>query len=155
MLPLEPIFFVPSLFITPVVLVFAYFWRRKSDNYSRVWWSAVAICVLLTALFTWQVISAPLYSERDHSPDNPGGFSVGLFAVLIVFLAGTCVVIPAFPVLIGLALLPPSDLRRIARPLLIATCLIYVGVSTLLIVQKNMRYVSDYRQTKQQELLQR
>jgi len=150
MLPLEAILFIPSLIVTPLVLAAAYFWRR-TESYRRGWQIAVVVSFLFVGLFTVQVLSTPMYSQRDGSPDNPGGFSVGLFEVLAVYLVMTCLVIPAFPVLIGLAFLPPRNWQGKGRTFLILACLLYVGIASLLVIQKHVRYVADYRQTKQQE----
>lgn len=147
MLPLEIILLIPSLIVTPLVLAAAYFWRRRK-SYPRFWWTAVVICFVLTALFAVQVLSTPLYSEKDRSPDNPGGFSAGLGEILAVYLVETCIVIPAFPVLIGLAFLSPVG----TKCLLVIVVLLYVGLLSWLIIQKNVRYIADYRRTKQQQL---
>ncbi len=142
MLPLEGILFIPSLIVAPLALIGIYFWRRKA-SYARLWSVAIGICVLLTLLFTVQVLSKPLYSQRSHSPANPGGFSASPSLILAVFLLETCVVMPAFPVLVGLALMPPSGKRRAS-----IVCLLYVALMAGLIGQKHVRYVADYQQAK-------
>lgn len=142
MLPLEGVLFIPSLIVAPVVLIGVYFWRRKA-NYARWWPVAVGICVMLTIVFTVQVLSKPLYSQRSHSPQNPGDFSASPSLILAVFLVETGVVVPAFPVLIGLALMPPSGKKRV--PII---CLLYVALLAGLVGQKHVRYVTDYQQAK-------
>jgi hypothetical protein len=144
MLPLEPIFIVPSLFVTPLVLTVAFIWRRSSETYPRFWWTSVVICLLLTAWFTTEVMAAPLYSERR--PSNPDAFPGGVFAVLTVFLAGTCLVIPSFSVLIGLACLSPRNLRITWRSVLFVLLMLYVVVTSMLVYNKHVRYMADYRQ---------
>lgn len=145
MLPLEPIFFVPSLCVTPLVLAVAFIWRRKSETYPRFWWTAVVICMLLTAWFTAEVMAAPFYSERG--PSNPDAFpGGGMFALLIVFLAGTCLVIPSFSVLIGLAFLSPRNLRITWKSAVFVLLVLYVVVTSMLIYSKHVRYMADYRQ---------
>src|SRR3972149_4805856 len=144
MLPLEPIFFIPSLIVTPLVVAVAFTWRRWSETYPRFWWTSVVICLLLTAWFTTEVIAAPLYSERR--PSNPDAFPGGVFAVLTVFLAGTCLVIPSFSVLIGLAFLPPRSLRITWRSVLFVLLVLYVVVTSMFIYSKHVEYMADYHQ---------
>lgn len=112
-------------------------------------------CVVLSGLFAAQVVKTPLYSERDKSPDNPGGFSTSIMSAIGVFIVETCLLIPAFPVLIVLASLPPDGLPARARPLLLAACFLYVGVLGTLIFRKNTDYQEDYKQSRRQELIQR
>jgi hypothetical protein len=142
MLPLEWFLFIPSLFVAPAVLTAAYLWRKKSESYRRFWPAALAICFVLTALFTFQVLTIPYYSERNHSPDNPGGFSTGPFEVIAVFLLQTCIVIPAFPMLLGLVSLPPRGRESKLRAVLVFLYLVAISV---LIVQKHVTYMADYR----------
>ncbi len=144
MLPLEPILFVPSLFVTPLVLAVAFIWRRKSETYPRFWWTAVVICLLLTAWFTTEVIAAPLYSERR--PSNPDAFSGGMFAALTVFLPGTCLAMPSFSILIGLAFLSPRNLPITWKSVVFALLMLYVVVTSMLIYNKHVRYLVDYHQ---------
>jgi hypothetical protein len=151
MLPLEGIFFIPSLLVTPLALAVAYFWRQKWQSYSSVWWIAVVVCFLLVGVFAVQVLGTPLYTQRDQSPDNPGGFSTGITSVIGVYLLEICLVIPAFPVLIGLMFLPPHDLRTPARVLLIVLCLLYVGIVGWLILGRNAAFAADYQRAKQRE----
>lgn len=138
--------FVPSLFVTPLVLWVAYFWRKKSEAYPRFWWTAVVICLLLTIFYNILVLVTPLYSQQDHSPDNPGGFSGGgsLPAVLAILFFAFCIVFPSFPTLFGLAFLPPRNLRIGARSAIIALLALYVVVSAVLIYDKHVRYMEDY-----------
>ena len=97
---------------------------------------------MLTIVLTAQVLSKPLYSQRSHSPQNPGDFSASPSLILAVFLVETGVVVPAFPVLIELALMPPSGKRV---PII---CLLYVALLAGLVGQKHVRYVTDYQQAK-------
>jgi len=151
MLPLEGILFVPSLVVTPFVLAALFFWRRRSPHYPRILQSAGIICFLLCGLFLVQVLNTPLYSKRDHRPDNPGGFTTGITSVIGVFLLESCVVIPAFPVLLGLTCLSPRGWRARTRILLIVFCVLYVGILAWLIAWKNATFVADYQRAKQQE----
>jgi hypothetical protein len=144
MLPLEGVFFVPSLFVTPIAVAALLFFRKR-QSYPTIWRYAVIACLILAALYTVLTVSAPLYSERDRSPDNPGGFSVSLWAVLGELIFWTCVVIPAFPMLIALAFLPPHGRPR---RLLVVFAVLLVGVFTALIVRKNSAYMADYRMEK-------
>jgi hypothetical protein len=146
MLPLEGIFFIPSLVVVPAALA-ALFFLRKREAYPWLWRRAVIVCLILCGLFALQVLNAPLYSQRDHSPDNPGGPSSGIFAVIGVFLIGTCIVIPAFPMLIALAAVPPRGWRRLP---LVLVALLFVGVLGWLMVRKNGAYFADYQQAQQQ-----
>ncbi len=141
MLPLDGVFFIPSLFITPFVVAAALFFRKR-ETYPTVWRYAVISCLFLTVLCTAVTLGVPLYSERDKGPDNPGGFSVGLWGVAGEFIFWTCVVIPAFPVLVALAFLPPPG--RSQLPLAVLSILI-VSVLIALIVRKNAAYMADYR----------
>lgn len=150
MLPLEGILFIPSLFVVPVAVV-AIFFLRRSQNYARLWLVAGIVCFVLCGWFLVQVLNTPLYSERDRSPDNPGGFSTGVTTVIALFLLMTCAVIPAFPVLIALACMPHSSWHARTRLLLVVLGLLYVGILAWLIARKNATFVADYRQTKQQE----
>src|SRR3989304_5502036 len=86
MLPLEGILFAPSLIVTPLAVAALFLWRKRGSNYPRYWRSALIVCFVLCALFLIQVLNAPLYSERDHSPDNPDGFSSGMRGVIGVVL---------------------------------------------------------------------
>jgi hypothetical protein len=141
MLPLEGILFIPSLLVTPLAVAALLFFRKRA-TYPTVWRNAVITCLILTALYAALTLSAPLYSERDKGPDNPGGFSAGLWAVAGAFLFWTCVVIPSFPMLIALAFLPPTGRTRL--PLVVFSILV-VSVLIALIVRKNSAYVADYR----------
>jgi hypothetical protein len=109
---------------------------------------------VLSGLFALQVLNAPLYSQRDHSPDNPGGPSSGMFGVIGVFLVWTFAIIPSYPALIVLACLPPRGWHPRTRMLLIVSSLIYVGALAWLMAQKNERYIADYEQAKIQERVQ-
>ena len=140
MLPLEAVFFIPSLFVTPAAVA-ALLWLRRGLHYTRAWRSAVVVCVLLTVIYTALTLLTPLYSERDHSPDNPGGFSVSVWGVIGALVFWTCLVIPAFPVLIVLACLPPPGRSR----LWLVPFLLLVVVLVGLIASKNTRYVADYQ----------
>jgi hypothetical protein len=155
MFPLYEQMFVPSLIVTPLVLLVAYVWRGKSETYPRFWWSAVVICFLLTIFYNILVLSTPFYSQQDHSPDNPGGFSGGasLPAVLAVLFFAFCVVFPSFPTLFSLAFLPPRNLRTGGRSALTALIALYVVVASALIYNKHVRYMADYQQTRKMQLL--
>jgi hypothetical protein len=143
MFPLNGAMFIPSLFVTPSVLAVAFIWRRKSETYPRFWWTVVVICFLLTASLTAEIMAAPLYGERR--PSNPDAFpGGGLFAVLTMLLAGTCLVIPSFSVLIGLAFLSPRNLRITWRSVLIVLIVLYVVATSALIYNKQVRYIADY-----------
>lgn len=155
MFPLSAPFFMPSLFVTPVVLVAFFVLRRRSGAYRNIWRWAIFASLVLCGVFLMQVLSTPLYSQRDKSPDNPGGFSVSLYAVIALMIFETCIVIPAFPVLIGLAFLPPSGWDTRKRSLLVVAAIAYVGVLAWMITAKNTALAADYRQSKQQERLQR
>lgn len=144
MLPLEGILFIPSLFVTPLAVAAILFFRKR-ETYARVWRYAFISCLLLTVLYTAVTLSAPLYSERDKGPDNPGGFSAGLWGVAGEFIFWTCVVIPAFPVLIALAFFPPPGRSRL--PLAVFSIFI-VSVFIALIVRKNAAYMADYHREK-------
>ena len=143
MLPLEGMFFIPSLFITPVAVGLILWARRWEDDYPWLWRRAVIACIVLTALYTILSLTRPLYSERDRSPDNPGGPSDSVFVVIGELVLWTCVVIPAFPVLVALACLPPRGWRLLP---LVLCGLLYVLVQGWLIAQKNARFVADYEQ---------
>jgi hypothetical protein len=95
-------------------------------------------------IYTALTLTTALYSERDYSPDNPGGFSASLWAVIGELIVWTCLVIPAFPVLIALACLPPAGRSR----LVLLPFLLFVVVLAGLIAWKNARYVADYRHEK-------
>jgi hypothetical protein len=84
----------------------------------------------------------PLYSQRDHSPANPGGFSAGLFELLGVYLFEAGLVIPAFPVLFGLALLPPRTMQSRWQSVFVV---IFLAVVSGLIVKKHLTYMADYQ----------
>jgi hypothetical protein len=149
MLPLEGVFFAPSLLIVPLAVVALLVLKRR-DDYELLWKRASVACLVLAAIFTFQVWGARPYSERDHSPDNPGGPSSGPLAVLGVFVIETCVVIPAFPLLVALMALPPRGWPRYP---LVLTALLAVGACGWLIMAKNAAYIADYREAKQQELV--
>jgi hypothetical protein len=83
MLPLEGIFFVPSLFVAPVAIA-ALLWMRRWPFYSRLWRAALIVCFVLTAYFLVATLSTPFYSERDHSPNNPGGPSGSVLGVIVI-----------------------------------------------------------------------
>lgn len=147
MLPLESTFLVPSLVITPVAVAVLLTLRRRA-MYATLWRGGIATCFLLTAFYAVLVLNTPLYSQRDHVPSNPGGFSVGMWAILAVLFLWTCVVIPAFPLLVALACLPPRDRSR--TPLVVICC-IYVVVLGSLMWRKNVSFVDDFEQTKIKE----
>lgn len=144
MLPLETFLLVPSLFVTPLAAVVLSA-ARKRPAYARCWRSAIVVCVLLIALFTVMTLTAPLYSDRDHRPANPGGFSSSPGIALMELAFWTCVVIPAFPVLIVLGMMSPQGQSRL--PSLVASLLV-VGACGALIVQKNLQFWADYREEK-------
>jgi hypothetical protein len=148
MFPLYEAMFVPSLFVTPLVLLVAYVWRSKSETYPRFWWTAVVICFLLTIFYTILVLSTPLYSQQDHSPDNTGGFGKGatLTAVLAYLFFAFCIVLPSFPTLLGLAFLTPRNLRIGGRSALTVLIALYVVVASVLIYNKHVIYMADYVQ---------
>jgi len=148
-MPLYGPMFIPSLFVTPLVLLVAYVVRKKrTESYPRFWWTAVAVCFLLTLYFTIVALMIPLWSQQDHSPDNPGGFGKGAtFRELIpIVFFQFFLVLPSFPTLFGLAFLPPRNLSSIRQPALIV---LYVVTVSVLIAQKHVRYVADYHQAKQ------
>lgn len=140
MLPLEVTFFIPSLFVMPAAVA-ALLWLRRGSHYNRIWQYAVVVCVVLTVLYTALTLTTPSSKDRDHAPDNPGGFSVGLWVAMGELIFWTCLVIPAFPVLIVLACLPPPGRSR----LVLLPFLLFLVVLAALIVWKNARYVADYR----------
>jgi hypothetical protein len=98
-----------------------------------------------------QVWNTPMYSQRDQSPDNPGGPSASAFAVLALLVIDTCIVIPAFPLLIALPWIAPDYWQARSRLVLGIVCLLFVGILAMLIVQKNAAFVADYQRSKQQE----
>ncbi len=147
MFPLSGAFFIPSLFVTPVVLL-AFLFLRRGSNYPSVWRWAILVCLVLCGVFLMQVLSTPLYSQRDKSPDNPGGPSVSVFAAIALLIFETCIVIPAFPVLIGLAWLAPRGWDVRTRSLAVAVCMIYVGVFAWMIILKNAALAADYQRSK-------
>ena len=155
MFPLYEAMFVPSLIVAPLVLLVAYVWHRKSETYVWFWWTAVVICFLLTIFYTILALNTPLYSQQDHSPDNPGGFGKGatLPVVLGYLFFAFCIVFPSFPTLLGLAFLTPRNLRFGERSALTVLIALYVVVVSVLIYNKHVRYMADYRQTRQQQLL--
>jgi glucan phosphoethanolaminetransferase (alkaline phosphatase superfamily) len=150
MLPLEGILFVPSLIVTPIAVAVLIFLRRR-EGYPWLWRRAVVVCIVLSLLFAMQILNAPLYSERDHSPANPGGPSSGVVAVIGVYLLWTCAIIPTYPILVALACLAPGGWGPHSRLLLVALSLIYVGVFAWLFAQKNERFIADFQQARIQE----
>jgi hypothetical protein len=111
---LDEILYVPAWFVAAAVLAVAYFWRKVSESYRHFWWSVVAICFVLTLCYTVYALSIPFYSQQDHRPDNPGGpgkWST-LPAVVTIMFFVTCLLIPSFPTLFGLAFLPPRNLSN-------------------------------------------
>jgi hypothetical protein len=132
-------------------LAIAYFCRLKWPSYHRAWWIAVVACFVLAGLFAIQVLNRPLHSQRDRSPANPGGFSTGITSVFGVFLFETCLIIPAFPILIGLAFLPPHGWRTPAWVILIILCVLYVTILAWLIAQKHTKFVADFQRMRQLE----
>lgn len=143
MVPLEVLFFIPSLFVTPAAVT-ALLWLRKGPHYSRLWKFAVVVCLLLVVIYTTLTLTTPLYSERDHKPDSPGGFSVSIFDVLGELIFWSCFAIPAFPVLIVLGCLPPAGRSRFWLLPLLLVVLVLAG----LIAWKNTRYIADFAREK-------
>lgn len=148
MFPLNGIMFIPSLIVVPLVLAMAYLSRRRSEAYPRFWWTAVVIYFLLTMSFTIVVLMTPLWSQQDHSPSNPGGFErwSTMPELVVLLFVTTCVIVPAFPTLLGLAFLPPRSLQSKKQSVLIV---LYVVIISAFIVQKHVRYMDDYYQTRQ------
>jgi hypothetical protein len=148
-MPLYGPMFIPSLFVTPSVLLMAYFIRRmRVESYPRFWWAAVVVCFLLTIYFTVMVLVMPLWSQQEHSPDNPGGFGKGsspLVFIPVLFFQ-FFLVLPSFPTLFGLALMPPRNLPSKRQSVII---ILYVVVVSAIIFQKNAKYVADYHQARQ------
>jgi Na+/melibiose symporter-like transporter len=143
---LDEILYVPALFVTAAVLAVALFWRSKSETYRSFWWTAVIFCLLVTFCYTVYALSVPFYSQQNHSPDNPGGpgkFST-LPSVLTILFLVTCVLIPSFSTLFGLAFLPPHDLRSSRRIAATALIALYVVLALLLVYNKHVRYMADY-----------
>jgi len=148
-MPLYGPMFIPSLFVTPLVLLVAYVVRTKRmESYPRFWWTAVVVCFLLTLYFTIVALMIPLWSQQDHSPDNPGGFGKGsTFRELIpIVFFQFFLVLPSFPTLLGLAFLPPRNLLSKKQ---LALIVLYVVTVSALIAQKHVRYVADYQQARQ------
>lgn len=143
---LDEVLYVPAVFVTAAVLAVAVFWRRTSESYRYFWWTVVVICLVLTFCCTVYALSIPFYSQQDHSPDNPGGPGkwASLPAVLLILFGITCVIIPSFPTLFGLAFLPPRNLRISRRIALTALIVLYVIFVSLLIYDKHVRYMEDY-----------
>jgi hypothetical protein len=143
-MPLYGPMFIPSLFVTPFVLLVAYVLRTRTESYPRFWWTAVVVCFLLTMYFAIAVLAMPLWSEQDHSPDNPGGFGKGSTTreLVPVLFFKLFLVVPSFPTLLGLAFLPPRNLPSKRQSVLIV---FYVVVVSALIAQKHVRYMADYR----------
>jgi NADH:ubiquinone oxidoreductase subunit 5 (subunit L)/multisubunit Na+/H+ antiporter MnhA subunit len=152
---LDGVLFVPALFVTAAVLAVALFWRRMSESYRYFWWTVIVICFLLTFCYTVYALSIPFYSQQDHSPDNPGGPGKwsSLPAVVTILFVVTCLLIPSFPTLFGLAFLPPRNWRISWRIALTALIALYVVVVSLLIYNKHVRYMEDYHQTRNMHLL--
>lgn len=151
MLPLEEIFFIPSLVAAPLALIGLLQYKRRSNNYSRVWGIALLACVGLCVLFSVQVWNTPFYSQRDYSPDNPGGPSSDVLSVLGVLVFETCVVIPAFPLLLVLPWIAPDNWQARIRLVLGIGSLLFVGILVMLIVRRNAAFVVDYQRSMQQE----
>lgn len=145
---LDEILYIPAFFVTTALLALAFSWRRISDTYRYFWWTVVIACFLVTSCYTLYSLAIPLYSQQDHTTDNPGGpgkwsSSPAVFTVLFLI---TFVLIPSFPTLFGLAFLPPRNLRsprRIASTVLIA---LYVVVALAFIYNKHVQYMADYHQ---------
>ena len=150
MLPLEKIFLIPSLLIVPVVLLLFALLRRRFENYLFLWFASMLACFLLCGLFLVQVGRTPLYSQRSHSPRNPGGASASVSTGIAVLLVETCVVIPAFPLLVGLSLLPPRGWKLSWRIVMVITCVAYILTLVLLLLQRSTAYNRDYEETRQQ-----
>jgi ABC-type transport system involved in multi-copper enzyme maturation permease subunit len=113
----------------------------------RFWWTAIVLCFVLTAWFTIEVITAPLYSERG--PSNPDAFpGGGLFTLFFVFVLGTCLAIPSFSVLVGLVLLTPRNTMTRGRALLVLLVMLYVAACSIVIYNKHVKYLADYHQEK-------
>lgn len=147
MFPLYGPMFVSSLFVTPLVLAAAFVWRRR-ESYPRFWWTFVVACFVVTLCYTLYSLAMPLYSQQDHRPDNPGGpgkWSSPPAMFTILFLI-TFVLIPSFPVLFGLAFLPPRNLKSSWRIALTVFTSLYVVLALALIYSKHLRYMADYRQ---------
>lgn len=143
-MPLYWRMFIPSLLVTPSVLVVAYLVRQKrTDRYPRFWWTAIVVCFLLTLYFTVVALMIPLWSQQDHRPDNPGGFGKGstLRELIPFVLFQSFLVLPSFPTLLGLAFLPPRNLWSKTRSVLIV---LYVVTVSSIIAQKHVRYMADY-----------
>lgn len=149
MLPFEGIFLIPSLVVAPVALLTLLTVRHRA-NYPTLWRIVVLVCVVLGSWFLFQVLTTPLYSQRDHAPRNPGGPSGSVFGAAGVFLVMTCVVIPSYPVLVLLACLPPHGARARTRWLLLVASVVFVAVSAVLIQRKTSAYMADYQRTRQQ-----
>lgn len=154
MLPLEGIFFVPSLIVAPVVLLAFAIVRTRRDDYHRWWYVATSVCVVLCMLFALWVWQTPLYSQQNHSPQNPGGFSSSPISVIGVFLLVSCLVIPAFPVLLGLAWLSPRQWTKRVRMSVLGFLCVYLIVLIAGILGKHNAFVSDYRSFQQRRLQQ-
>ena len=145
---LDEILFLPAILVTAALIAIAFFWRRMSDTYRYFWWTVVIAGLLVTLCYTLYSLSIPMYSQQDHSPDNPGGpgkWSSPPAVFTVLFLI-TFVLIPSFPTLFALACLPPRNLRspwRILTPVLIA---LYVVIALTFIYSKHIRYMADYHQ---------
>jgi hypothetical protein len=145
---LDEILFVPAILVTAALLAVAFFWRRTGESYRYFWWTVVVACFVVTLCYTLYSLAMPLYSQQDHRPDNPGGpgkWSSPPAMFTILFLI-TFVIIPSFPVLFGLALLPPRNLKSSWRIALTVFISLYVVLALALIYSKHVRYMADYRQ---------
>jgi hypothetical protein len=143
MLPLEGFLLIPSLIVAALILAVAYYWRRRSASYATFWKAEVALSFLITLAYTMYVLAMPFYSQQDHSPRNPGGFAgpgpIGMIAILFVVI---CLILPAFPTLLGLAFLPPRTLKSRWQSVLIV---LYLAVVCFLIAQKYSTFMADYQ----------
>ncbi len=144
MLPLEEIFLIPSLFVAPFVLVIFAWLRKRKKFYPQIWLAAIIACVILCGVFFLQVRSTPLFSERVSVSRTPYSGSSNMTGILGIFLVGTCVVIPAFPVLIGLACMPPRQWKTVSRVATIAVAAGYVVILGTSIRNKNSEFNENY-----------
>jgi hypothetical protein len=151
MLPLENIFLIPSSIVAPLVLMVFFVLRRRMKNYPLLWAGAMLLSVLFSSLFLLQVLSTRLYSERIASPSNPGGTSASISTGVAVFLVETCILIPAYPILIGLSLLAPSHWKIGIRIVLLAACILFIASLCSKLIEKNSAFNTNYQQTRKQQ----
>jgi hypothetical protein len=133
---------VPSIFVVPIGAAILRALRTR-PSYAHIWMSAVVISGVLSAGFTLAVLSRPLYSERSHAPANPGGPSASIPEMLGGLVVVTCLILPSYPMLIALAIMPPVGWRRHR---LIAMSLLYVGVLGALLAWRQSVYMADYQE---------